>query len=205
MPPEHTHACSLIIDITIFQNITMASRLSQEEENFVKLGRILWCDVLPKLRQLFKKEFWQKFRSMYADNWQSGDLFLRYVQKQPPCDVVRNAILKGDSEEFDCTTLCYCLLDSKALQLRSNEWKAIAGLRSVRNDLVHCSSNTLSKHELGKREHDLISIYHALNWSVTDLKKYAADPLQTAESVKVKEYLLKERKTEQRLKHLEGK
>ena len=209
---------TLITETTHFQSITMATPLKQEEENFLRLVRIVFRDVQPKLRQLFKSQFTTKYGMPYADDSASGSFFLYNILPQNRCRdaKVMNAIRHGDTASFDCTTLFYCILNSKALLLPPmrrrnaivpplNTSEAVDRLREQRNLLAHSSSDEMSQQEFTARRNELTTIYFDLGWPVADLQKYATDPLETTECVSLRRDLLKERRIEQRLRGLEGR
>ena len=187
----------------------MAPPLNQEEENYMKLLKIIGSDVQPRLQQLFRDEFIKKFGWAYADDARSGTFFLNSIlPKNMPNGSVKDAILNalriGDSTQFDCSVLVYCFLKSKALlhqprrprnaRVRPlNAYECVDELRDQRNKVSHNSNkDELSQTDFTTRVNELNAIYADLGWPVVDLQRCVTDPLETAECDRLRRDLLKE-------------
>ena len=94
----------------------MTTPLTNDEENFWRLVRILYNDVPSKLRNFFKSKFQQQFNLTWCDNPTFGQLFLANANTGRTGQHIINVIQQGDSQQFDCTALFYCLLFSGTLQ-----------------------------------------------------------------------------------------
>ena len=180
--------------------------MKPEEENFLRLVRIILRDIQSKLRDLFRSEFAAKYGMPYADNAASAQFFLSKVTGGN--NIVKAMIQNGDSEDFDCTTLFFCLLYSGAGLLPPmrpantrvapfNSSELVDQLREQRNRLVHSSKAEVIQYDFSKRVTYLRAMYTQLGWADTDLLKYAIDPIDTAECHSLREDLSKERKTNQ--------
>ena len=195
------HDCCDTLQIDI-----MSTPLSAEEENFLRLTRIILHDLPSKLRSLFISEFARKYGRPYGNDAASGAFFLGNILPQNRCRdaTVRNNIGHGDTAAFDCTTLFYCILYSGALlqpPMRSgsarvpplNSSELIDQLREHRNKLAHSTSATISQADFNTRVSELQAIYRQLRWSCTDLQQAATGPLTTAECFRMQQALLSER------------
>ncbi|KAI0230064.1 hypothetical protein LSAT2_019541 [Lamellibrachia satsuma] len=174
--------------------------LKQEEENFLRLVRVVLHDIPSKLQNMFKGEFANKYGMPYADDTASGQFFLSNVPPRSMCRdaKVKSAIQNGDSTVFDCTTLFYCLVYSGALLLPPmrkknarvppfNSSELIDQLREQRNLLAHSSSAEVSQLVFNTRVNDLNTIYQQLGWSCTDLQQAANGPMNTAECFRLQQ------------------
>ena len=184
----------------------MSTPLSAEEENFLRLTRIILHDLPSQLRSLFINEFARKYGWPYGNDAASGAFFLGNILPQNRCRdaTVRNNIQHGDTTLFDCTTLFYCILYSGALlqpplrprNVRSsplNSSELLDQLREHRNMLAHSPGTEISPADFSTRVNDLQAIYQQLGWSCTDLLQAATGPLTTAECSRLQQALLSER------------
>ena len=200
-----THLC--ITDIANLQIITMTSPpMKPEEEDFLRLVRIILRDIPSKLRGLFRSEFATKYGRSYADDAVSGQFFLSKVTGR--FNVAQAEIQNGDSADFDCTTLCYCLLNPGAGLLppmRStnarvapfNSSELVNQLREQRNLVAHSSKAEVTKLDFIRGVIKLREIYAKLGWMDTDLVNYANAPIDTAECRRLRKDLSEERKRNQ--------
>ena len=180
--------------------------MKPEEENFLRLVRIILRDIQSKLRDLFRSEFATKYGMPYADDAASGHFFLSKVTGGN--NIVKAMIQSGDSADFDYTTLFYCLLNSGAGLLPPmrpantrvapfNSSELVDQLREQRNLMAHSSKAEVNQSDFSKRVAYLRAIYTQLGWADTDLLKYAIDPIDTAECHSLRRDLSKEKKTNQ--------
>ena len=185
------------------QIVTMSTRLSVDEENFLKLTRIILDELRSKLRNLFINEFARKYGYAYGDDPASGTFFLSNVlpQNKSRDAAVRDKIQNGDSKLFDCTTLFYCLLHSAALlqppMRPKNSWtqpynssELLDMLREHRNMFAHSTSAEINQVDFDDRVNVMQIIYQQLGWSCTDLQQAASDPLTTEECHRLEQALL---------------
>ena len=183
----------------------MSTPLSAQEENFLRLTRIILHDLPSKLRSLFISEFARKYGRPYGNDAASGAFFLGNILPQNRCRdaTVRNNIQHGDTAAFDCTTLFYCILYSGALlqppmrprNVRAspfNSSELLDQLREHRNMLAHSTSAEINQADFSTRVSDIQTIYQQLGWSCTDLLQAATGPLTTAECFRLQQALLTE-------------
>ena len=157
----------------------MSIKLRKEEENFIRLVRVIVKDVRSKLLRLFLSEFESKYRRPYENDAASGMYFLNQIQNQCRDLEVQGKIQHGDSTDFDITTLCYCLVTSGALILPRGSSKLIKKLRRQRNLLSHAINPTIDETDFNTRVNELETIYQQLGWSLDDLLKEIRNPLIT--------------------------
>ena len=192
----HDFCCNL-------QIVKMSTRLSVDEENFLKLTRIILDELRGKLRNLFITEFERKYGFPYGDDPAAGTFFLSNVllQNRSKDAGVRDKIQNGDSNKFDCTSLFYCILYSGALlqpamrrkDLRTqpcNSSELLDMLREHRNMFAHSTSAEINQTEFDDRVNRMQMIYQQLGWSCTDLQQAASDPLTTEECHRLEQALL---------------
>ena len=119
--------CVIIKGIITFQRATTAPPMSAEQEHFPRMVRVTFGDVLGKLQQLFKEEFIRKCGMPYADDTDSGYVFLNNIHRKYTCkDVTVLANIQlGDVKAFDIITLSYCFLYSNALLLSLTSVQAL--------------------------------------------------------------------------------
>ena len=185
------------------QIVTMSTRLSVDEENFLKLTRIILDELRGKLRNLFINEFARKYGFPYGDDPASGMFFLSNVlqQNRSRDAAVRDKIQNGDSGQFDCTTLFYCLLHSGALLQPTmrprnsrthpyNSSELLDMLREHRNMFAHSTSAEINQTDFVNRVNVMQMIYQQLGWSCTDLQQAASDPLTTEECHRLEQALV---------------
>ena len=168
----------------------------------MRLVRIVLRDVPYNLRNLFKTEFASKYGRQYTDDTASGHFFLTNVNVRKIDRQVKSAIQNGNSADFDCTTLFFCLLYSGTQLLppmsprprlqHLNSSEVTDELRIQRNLLAHSPSTEVSQHDFRTRVNDIQSLYQQLGWSCTDLQQYANNPLDTIECFRLQQELLKE-------------
>ena len=181
----------------------MSPRLRKEEENFIRMMRVIFKEVRNQLLSLFLSEFESKYGRRYENDAASGTFFLSQIPRDHRCRdrEVKRKIQNGDSTEFDSTTLFYCLLNSDALQqppmrprnarmlpLRSSE--LIDQLRDQRNQLAHAVNVEIDDADFNTRVDQLETIYQRMGWSLQDLRNEACNPLITAWSFRQREALL---------------
>ena len=183
-----------------------AALLTTGQENYLRLVRVVLSNVPHKLRNLFKTEFVKKYGKPYGDDTVSGVFFFNSVipKNKKKLDAhVESAIQNGDSGSFDCTTLFYCILYSRALLLPPmrpknvrlaplNTSELIDQLREQRNQLAHSPNAEVDQQAFNARVIDLTAIYQQLGWPCTDLQHAATDPLNTAECDRLRQELLTE-------------
>ena len=185
------------------QIVTMSTRLNVDEENFLKLTRIILNELRGKLRKLFITEFASVYGRPYGDDPASGTFFLSNVlhQNRSKDATVRDKIQNGDSGQFDCTTLFYCLLQSGALlqpPMRPrnsrthpyNSSELLDMLREHRNMFAHSTSAEINQTDFVNRVNVMKMIYQQLGWSCTDLQHAASDPLTTEECHRLEQALV---------------
>ena len=183
-----------------------AALLTTGQENYLRLVRVVLNNVPHNLRNLFKTEFVKKYGKPYGDDTVSGTFFLsNVIPKNKSRDAnINTAIQNGDSASFDNTKLFYCILHSRALLLQPmrkknvrvaplNTSELIDQLREHRNQLAHSPNAEVDQQAFNARVADLTSIYQQLGWPLTDLLHAANDPMNTAESFRLQQELLKER------------
>ena len=183
-----------------------AALLTTGQENYLRLVRVVLSNVPHNLRNLFKTEFVTKYGMPYGDDTVSGMFFLNNViPKNKSRDAnINTAIQNGDSASFDSTTLFYCILYSRALLLQPmrkknarvpplNTSELIDQLREHRNLLAHSPNAEVDQQAFNARVADLTAIYQQLGWPLTDLLHAANHPMNTAESFRLQQELLKER------------
>ena len=187
---------SCITDIANLQITTM----KREEENFLRLLRIIIRDVPSKLRILLRTEFAKKYGRPYANDPASGQVFLAKVRNK----VSQAQIQNGNSEDFDCTTLFHCLLYSRAGLLPPTRpantrvgpffsSELVDQLREQRNLVAHSSKGDVTTLDFFRRVSELKAIYAQLGWTDTDLVKYAKASIDTAECLRLQKDLSAER------------
>ena len=131
--------------------------LSREEENFIKITRIV-LEIVPKyLRKLFIEKWDQKYPN---NKWQSdsasGNFLFNEIQhaaKKRISGVYANNMQSGKENEWDTTTIVYILLYSELNlipQCRPNGQRSdplliseeIDIIRNIRNEFVAHASTT---------------------------------------------------------------
>eukprot|EP00794_Sanderia_malayensis_P004191 gene4191-4750_t len=181
----------------------------EEKENFHKLARII-LDVLPKnLRQLFKDKWDLKFpNNKWDDTTASGSFLLHLVPKgHKPMKYVANNVMKGDTVEWDPTTLSWVLLYS-GLKLiapcRVGGPIALPLLESEYIDMVREKSNTFFAHarKMSIREDDFEYIMEKLKIQTqfggaslkTELEEIENSPIETELSMNLRQQLEDQKK-----------
>ena len=174
--------------------------MKPEEENFLRLVRIILHDIPSKLRVLLRTEFANKYGTPYANDPVSGQVFLANTRDRATKAKIQN----GNSEDFDCTTLFHCLLYSRDRLLPpmrpANTRVApffsselVDQLREQRNLVAHSSQGEVTTPDFSTRVSELRAIYAQLGWTDTDLVNYANASIDTAECCRLWKDLSEER------------
>ena len=116
--------------------LDFSTRVNTEEENFLRLVRIILRDVPSKLRSLFKSQFASKCGMQYADNTASGNFFLNSVRHKSKDAQVISVTQNGDQ------------------------------LRQQRNLLAHSSKAEVNQLDFSTRVNKLIGMYSVLLFAV---------------------------------------
>ncbi|KAI0231995.1 hypothetical protein LSAT2_017662 [Lamellibrachia satsuma] len=178
--------------------------LTPDEENFLRLIRILWDDVPCRLRAFFKSKYHQRFNIAWGDNQQSGEFFIANCDTRHIGQHIIDTIRQGDTAFYDCTALFTCLLNSKTRILHPKprhgtrtppvqDSERVDELREMRNELAHSTSASLPSATFNTKLALLNTIYAQLHWNPTVMRQWARDPVVTAECTRLKQLLDAER------------
>ena len=197
-----THVCSFRpLWSTIHPNSDMScSVLTNNEENYLRVVRVVLEDAPTHLRVLFKNRYQQKYNRQWDDTPASGQYLIAHSNTRNALPHVIDVVKHGDSSLFDVTVLCWCLLSSGCqIVPPSNTGGAISdrqlviGIRKMRNDVVHSNTGTLSNAEFNHTKGLLNAFYTQLHWSTIIMKGMLEDPLITAECLRIVRLLQTER------------
>ena len=213
---KHTFApTSLTGTISVFflsvSELIIMAALTEDEERFYRLVRILLDDIPDQLRPMFKAKFQAFFRFTWGDNRMSGEFFVNNFNSshmpgwhRPPQHIT-DVIRLGDTEQFDPTTLFTCLLFSgtgilvptpRSKNARSppiEDSERLDELRVMRNMFAHAPSASVSQTDFNQKLTLLNIIYAQLHWNPTLMRKWARDPFVTAECARLQQQLNAER------------
>ena len=126
---------------------------SKEMYNYFKLVHIVVNLVFDVMREVFKDEWDRRYPSV---PWQDNPASKREFRlRQPPHGVAdkigqrnfKNLMnTSGNRKEWDITLLCYTLLNSKPINLKTSTivGGVIDKLRTIRNDVMHIKEEKLS-------------------------------------------------------------
>ena len=133
---------------------------------------------------------------MWGNNSTSGKFFIAQVPKnklpKKRDQHITDTVEKGNSEQFDCTTLFFCLLFSgidllpsaRRKELRAppfNQSEYVDQLREKRNSVAHATTASLSNAEFREFIQEIEEIYRELQWNQTELTKASSGQLWPAE------------------------
>ena len=192
--------------------------LTDDQENFYRLVRILLDDVPNQLRAMFKDKFHALFQFVWNDNQMFGNFFITNFNSmhipgwRTPPHHVTDVIKQGDTAQFDPTALFTCLLFSgtgillptprhRSRTLPIEDSERVDELRELRNFLAHATSASLSLTDFTQKLALLQTIYTQLQWNNTLMMQWAHDPVVSAECTRLEGQLTTER---QRCNALDG-
>ncbi|KAI0224097.1 hypothetical protein LSAT2_024892 [Lamellibrachia satsuma] len=178
--------------------------LTNDEEYFWRLVRILLQDVPGKLRDLFRNKFQERFHVAWGDNETSGEFFIANSNTGRTGQHIIDTIRQGDTASFDCTALFTCLLYSRTGILLPtprrgvrthpiHDSERVDDLREMRNELAHATSTSLPRATFIQKLASINTIYAQLQWNPTVMRQWARDPVVTAECVRLQHDLDAER------------
>ena len=178
--------------------------LTNDEENFWRLVRILLEDVPDKLRHLFRNTFQERFHVAWGENQTCGEFFIANSNTRHTGQHIIDTIRQGDTALFDCTALFTCLLFSGTGILLPtprrgvrthpiHDSERVDGLREMRNELAHATSTSLPHATFYQKLASIDTIYAQLQWNPTVMRQWARDPVVTAECVRLQQDLDAER------------
>lgn len=180
--------------------------ISTEVNNYFKLERLIArSNVI--LRQLFKNRY-SEFNGgkEWNDSPSYGNHFLNdIIAKNKQCYLTttqKTCILKGNSNEWDLTTLTTILLcghyskkiRTEKLQEIDRENKFLKQLRDIRNKLAHHPSKSITDTEFHPLWNDLTTILIALGDDINELDKLKDSSLFNSCSQSINEEHVKEAK-----------
>ena len=143
--------------------------------NYSRLVQVVTHVVTEGLREIFKQEWDNRYKidlGEWKDTPDDGKNFCTIIRRQPRGinHYLLKTIEKGNRAEWDCSMLCYAILncdspDNLNLRIKSN----VGDLRDLRNELVHWPTVEISNeyfrtkiskiknafHELGLREPEI--------------------------------------------------
>lgn len=113
----------------------------QERRNHTYLSKIVTRVLSEALRTVFKRQWLKVYRSPWDDTSKSGSILHNKERLRPTrCDYLPE-YNKGNTKEWDCTTLFDAILYSDAIgnsgQLSTRVKDAVHSLRNIRNDFSH--------------------------------------------------------------------
>ena len=150
-------------------------KYSEERMNYSRLVQVVTHVVTEGLREIFKQEWDNRYKidlGEWKDTPDDGKNFCTILRRQPRGinHYLLKTIEKGNRAEWDCSMLCYAILncdspDNRNLRIKSN----VGDLRDLRNELVHWPTVEISNeyfrtkiskiknafHELGLREPEI--------------------------------------------------
>jgi len=133
---------------------------------------------------------------MWGNNSTSGKFYIAQVPKnklpKKRDQHITDTVEKGNSEQFDCTTLFFCLLFSgidllpsaRRKELRAppfNQSEYVDQLREKRNSVAHATTASLSNAEFREFIQEIDEIYRELQWNQTELTTASSGHLWPAE------------------------
>ena len=174
--------------------------LTPEEERYWRLVKVVLDDMPRKLRELFRSAFQKTYRLAWGDNSATGKFFMAKVPESKKRDQhITTTVEQGNSEQFDCTVLFFCLLYSGTNLLLPGARKKVLRvspfyqsehvdqLREQRNAVAHATTPSLSEAVFQARIQEIEDIYTQLQWDQTQLKEVAYGHLWPTEYDKLQQ------------------
>ena len=174
--------------------------MTNDEENFWRVVRILLDDVPCRLRDLFKTKFRRRYKRAWGDDRASGQFFIAKCNTRYTGQHIIDVIKQGDTAQYDCAALFTCLLYSGTGILQPTprhgvrthpieDSERIDELRVMRNDMAHARSPALPGATFNQKITSFEDIYAQLHWDPTVMRRLARDPVVTAECTRLKQQL----------------
>lgn len=174
---------------------------SKEQLNYFRMIHIVMTIFSGALRELFKQEWRRFYGSKWRDRREDGRRFIlneSFVNRQRKRKELKT-IAKGNSSQFDCSILFYCILysDSVGADLQNrNPWKydEIDHLRELRNEVCHIApKDEVENGDFQSFCSEAKTCFRNLGLSTSDLKAIAKeDSFDTNEVLRLKAKLEKE-------------
>lgn len=172
--------------------------LTQEEENFSKLCKIVLTVIPENLRTYFK---WQ-WNCMYPHNkWQDsaadGQFLIGLVPQQRLARVsyLKPILHAGDSNNWDPTALFFVLTNSAIGLTNQNERNELEKLRDIRNTCFHSNSASITSPDLLRKITDIQNAFRTLNLQsgLVDITTIQNAPIKTQFSMQLQVQLDQEK------------
>ena len=150
-------------------------KYSEERMNYSRLLQVVTHVVTEGLREIFKQEWDNRYKTdlgEWKDTPDDGKNLCTIIGRQSRGinHFLSETIEKGNRAEWDCSVLCYAILNCDSLDnLNPRIASNVADLRYLRNELVHWPTVEISNeyfrtkiskiknafHELGLREPEI--------------------------------------------------
>ena len=172
------------------------------EENFYRVAHLV-LDIIPAQLRNYFRDKWDTKNPLnpWDDTGNSGRLFLLRENNIKDKGVLGD-IEKGDTSEWDGTTLFAVLLYSShnLLQADENARTCINDLRGLRNTCYrHLDSGKIDDSHYQQVFHCAKNAFALMGWSVTGINATEARVLVTQDYQKLKDELRKERANDTQL------
>lgn len=187
--------------------------LTTEDENFIRLAKII-LDIIPdNLRNLFEIEWNKKYPNNQWDGTRTSGSFLwKEIHKKNPQGIKgssdKQALKFGDHNQWDCTTLFFVLLYSRleiipnmrVFNQRSSPLRVseeVDKLREIRNDcFAHLPSSSICEVDYHEAITEIEQVFSNLGWmqGLQDINLIKSSAISTSEMEAVKKKLEIEKK-----------
>ena len=174
--------------------------LTNDEENYVRVVRVLLEDTPTHLRVLFKNQYQQTCSRQWDNTSASGQFLIAHSNTANTPKHIIDVVKQGDSSLFDARVLFWCLLSSGCRLLPQtstggaiSDRQRVTELCTKRNDVVHSSTGTLPNADFNQIRIVLNAIYTQLQWSSIVMRGMLQDPLIAAECLRIEQQLHAER------------
>eukprot|EP00794_Sanderia_malayensis_P000727 gene727-6_t len=175
--------------------------ISEEEGNFVRVGKLCHNDISIHLRTFFEDKWDSKYPTNCWDNTEagSGQTLFQMMKNDPKVKqncTMKSHIKAGNCNNWDITTLS-CVILSAALKLNLSHYERnqIEILRNIRNTrLGHLSEMKISNDDRKIIFNDVRQVYQTLNWPESELNAIEVDPITTEDMKELRAQVDRERK-----------
>lgn len=170
--------------------------LTQEEESFWRLCRIV-LDIIPKnLRTYFKLQWDLKYpQNIWQDSPGNGQHLIGQIPKKilTRFSYLKSSLSAGDSNNWDPTALLFVF--SNVAIVNQNERNELEKLRKIRNDCFHSKSAAMKPQDLLKKITDIQNAFGILGFQsgLLEIATIQNAPIETQLSLQLQRQLDQER------------